>query len=321
MSTPITVLFPVGRFVQGSMYKVQDKDYEGRPRIYPAGHPKAGQPKLTYFFAVAYPKAPSDNNHWANTEWGKQIWAFAHASWPAGQAQAPTFAWKIEDGDSAVPNKAQRRNIDREGFPGHWIVNYSSAFAPKLYTRDSSGRSQDLITPDAVKPGYFIQVQATIDSNATQGNPGIYINHSMVMLVGYGPEIRMGADPNAVTWATALPPGASATPVGGGTMPAPAAMPGAAPPPGGYAAPPGGAPPPPGGAPPAPSAAPTPVAPSTTFIGAPPAAAPPPPGGAPPPPPAAAGPQMTAKAAGQTFAAFIAAGWNEATLRAHGYIV
>jgi hypothetical protein len=29
---------------------------------------------------------------------------------------------------------------------------------------------------------------------------------------------------------------------------------------------------------------------------------------------------MTAKAAGQTYAAFIAAGWNDATLKANGYM-
>ena len=142
MSTQsLQVLFPVGRFVQGSMYKAQDKDFTtGQPRVYPAGHAKAGQPKISYFFAVAFPKTPGVG-HWAAEEWGKPIWAYGHQSWPQGQAQAPTFAWKIEDGDSAVPNKAGRKNCDREGFPAHWIVNFSSSFAPKLYTRDSAGRT------------------------------------------------------------------------------------------------------------------------------------------------------------------------------------
>jgi hypothetical protein len=47
---------------------------------------------------------------------------------------------------------------------------------------------------------------------------------------------------------------------------------------------------------------------------------------APPPaavglPPAPVGPQMTAKAAGQTHAQFVAAGWTDELLRQHGYML
>lgn len=316
--TAVNVLLPPSRFVQGSMHKAQDKDFEGRPRLYPANHPtKAGQPKISYFFAIAIPKAPTDNGHWANTSWGKDIWAFGHGAWPKGQAQSPGFAWKIEDGDSTVPNKRGFKNCDREGFPGNWIVNLSSSFPPKLYTRGSDGRAQELVQADAINPGDYVQVQATIDSNGTEGNPGIYINHGMVMFLGYGQRIRSaGADPNSVQWAAA-PAGASAVPPGG-TMPAaPAGVPTpGAPPAPGAALPPPPAPPGAYAAPPPPT--PTPVVPAPSFI------TPPAPGAAaaPPPPPAApAGPQMTAKAAGKTYAEFIAAGWSDALLRQHGYMV
>jgi len=323
------VKFPVGRFVQGSLYKAQDKDFEGRPRLYPANHPtKAGQPKITYFFAVAFPKTAADAAHWCYTEWGKLIWAFGHAAWPQGQAQSPGFAWKIEDGDSTVPNKAGKTNASREGFKGCWIVNFSSSYPPRIYAQDSAGRAQELLTADAVMPGDFVQVLASIDSNETTGNPGIYINHEMVMFRGYDSvngRIKMGRDPNSVQWDTA-PAGASMVPPAG-TMPAPGAPPpaaGAPPAPGAAPPPPAAAaPPPPAAAAPAP--APIAVAPAPSFI------APPAPGAAPPPPaapPAAAappapppGPQMTAKAGGQSYAAFIAAGWKDADLRQHGYML
>jgi hypothetical protein len=308
----LSILFPPGRFVQGSMYKANDKDFEGRPKTYAPGHPKAGQPKITYFFAVAYPKAATDNGHWGNTEWGKQIWAFGFKAWPNGQAQAPTFAWKIEDGDSVVPNKNGKVNATREGFPGHWIVNFSSSFPPRIYTRDASGRAQELLQPDAVKPGYYVQVQGTIDSNETAGNPGIYVNHNMVMLIGYGAEIRQGADPNTVAWhAGGLPAGASSAPVSTAPMPA-AGAPAAAPAP--------GSPPPPPSAAPAPAASPTAVAPAPAFMGNAPPSAPAAPAAPPAPAAPAAGPQMTAKAAGSTYAQFIAQGWTDATLRQHGYM-
>jgi hypothetical protein len=39
------------------------------------------------------------------------------------------------------------------------------------------------------------------------------------------------------------------------------------------------------------------------------------------PPVAPAAPTLTAKAGGATYAQMVAAGWNDATLRQHGYLV
>jgi hypothetical protein len=302
---PLTVLLPPGRIVSGNLYEGDATDFDGNPAFFPQGHPKAGQAKISYYFAVAIPKV-AGHTHWGFTDWGAQILAFGRAAWPSGQADAPTFAWKIGDGDSTVPNKKGKKNCDREGNPGHWIVGLSSSYAPRIYTRDAGGRAAEWLVKDAIKPGDFAQVQITVASNERNSNPGVYLNHSMVMFLGYGERIRMGADPNSVQWA-APPAGASAIPTGG-AMPSntPPPAPGAAPPPPGTAA----APPPPAAA-----AAPPPavaVAPSPGFT-------------APPPPPAAApaptGPVMTAKAGSYTYAQMIAAGWTDATLKANGYLV
>jgi len=92
-------------------------------------------------------------------------------------------------------------------------MSFSSGFAPKIYNRDGS---QQLLDPDVVKLGYYIEVAGSVEGNNNQGNPGVYLNHSMVALAGYGEEIHTGPDASSVGFGgAALPPGASATPVGG----------------------------------------------------------------------------------------------------------
>ena len=95
-NTRIDVLFPTGRVVQGDLYKAQDKDGDGKPLVVKSG-PNQGKPTVKYFFAVAIPKKPGEA-HWGSTDWGAKIWALGHSTWPNGQAQAPTFAWKVDDG-------------------------------------------------------------------------------------------------------------------------------------------------------------------------------------------------------------------------------
>lgn len=318
MSTQLLkqILFPVGRLVQGSLYTPQEKDQQGNPLTIKTG-PNKGQPTKKWFFAVAIAKNPGET-HFAHTPWGAEILAIGRAGFPQGQAESPTFAWKIEDGDSQIPNKNGRKNADREGFPGHWILNFTSGYAPKVVNT----QGEPILEPGAVKLGWFVAVLGSVDSNEQSTNPGVYLNHNAVALMGYGKEIQTGPDLRAVGFdKLALPAGVSAVPLGAPVMPAGMTPVGAGappPPPGGI--PGAGAPPPPATVYQAPPPQ-VPVQPSQTFIAA--GAPPPPPGAAaaPPPPPAAPTMQMTPKAAGQTYASFIAAGWTDANLRSHGYLI
>lgn len=199
------LLFPPGRVVQGSLYKAQDKDANGQPRVYPPNHAKAGQPKISYFFAVAIPK--QGEAAWWDTAWGKEAVAIASTSWPQGQWQTPSFAWKIEDGDSTIPNKRGRKNATTEGMAGCWIVNFSSGFAPKIFLVNPGQAPQPLVEPDVVKLGYWVEVLGTIRSNETASNPGIYLNHDMVGFRGRDKEIFAGPDPNSVGFGAAAVPG------------------------------------------------------------------------------------------------------------------
>lgn len=304
MTDQLDVTFPPGRLVQGSLYNLNDKDWQGKPLTIKTG-PNAGQPTKRSFIAVAIPKTPGAA-HWANEPWGAPIWALGHAAFPKGEAQAPSFAWKIEDGDSVVPNKKGRKNADSEGFPGHWVVNISSSFLPKVVT----AAGDPFETPDAVKLGYWVRALVRIAGNGQAGgNAGLYINPTAVVYVGVDKEIQTGPNVRAMlaqAGGYALPAHVQAAPTGG----APAA----------YVA--GGAPPPPG-APPAPTPAPTPAAPppAVPVQPSPGFTAPPAPPAAAPAPPAAAAPQMTARAGAYSYAQMIAAGWSDATLRAQGYMV
>lgn len=309
-SNSFSHLFAPGRMVQGSLYDARDKDMQGNPLTTKTG-PNAGQKRVEYPFSVAIAKTPGVT-HWGLEPWGVKILAFGRQMWPQGQAESTKFSWKIIDGDSTEFNEGvpPRRWCDHEGFPGNWVVKFKSGFAPKIYDVDGNVLAQK----DYVKPGHYVEVLATIDTNENAGKPGLYINHSMIAFRGFGPEIKFGPDPKSVGFGkSALPAGASSAPVGAAAFPSQA---GAAPAPGSPPPPPGASAPPPAAGVPQ-----VPVQPAPGFL-QPPAGA-----GAPPPPPAAssappppAGPRMTATAGAVTYEQFKAKGWNDDQMRAAGYL-
>lgn len=317
--TPLNLLLPPGRLVSGSVHEAQTKDADNKPIVYKTGD-KAGQPAKRWYFALAIPKTPG-LGHWAHEAWGALIWARGHADFPQGNAQLPSFAWKIEDGDSTVPNKKMKKNCDREGFPGCWIIRMQSMVEPKTYTTmgQPAGNPARAIDATQIKTGYFVEVFVGIDGNDDVGrNPGLFINPSMVNLIGFGTEIVGGPDVSQAGF------GAAAAPAGASLAPPANFNPNTAP-----AAP---VAPAPVSAPPAPvSAPPAPVAPAPVPTAAPPApvpvqaqpailpAVPPPPAPAPVAP--APGFTMTAKANGITRESYLASGWTDDLLRQHGMML
>lgn len=317
MAQKVNITSPVGRIVMGSLYDPSTTDAEGKPLVVKTG-PNAGQPRVNYFFALAIPKGSEP--HWAHTPWGQQIWAVGNQAFP-NAAQSPAFAWKIEDGDSQIPNKKGRKPCDNEGWRGHWILKFSGGFAPKVYQQEGAGYVQ-VMQKDFCKPGYFVEVAFSVEGNGSQSQPGVYLNHSMICFRAYGQEIQFGPDvASAGFGASPLPAGASMTPLAG-AIPMPQA-PAAAP-----ALPGAPAPLPHAGSVPMPSApvpgapAPIPVMPNAGFVQVPPPvpqapAAP----MAPPPAPAAPVRQMTAAANGVTYEAYVAAGWSDAQLVQNGLML
>ncbi len=295
---------PVGRLVAGNLYKGADKDAEGRPLQVKNG-PDTGKLRLDFYHAIAIPKGPE--RHWAETVWGRTIWEAGH-KFLAHAGQMPTFAWKITDGDSTVPNKKGKKPCEREGYPGHWVLGFSSGYPSQLFTLVGLQSPVALQGENAINLGDYVQVNGSVVGNGSTSQPGVYLNHNMTCLIGYGQRIVVGPDVESAGFGGALPAGASLTPPAGFVPPA-ASTPQPAP----AGAAPHFAPPP------TPMQTPTPAAPSMA-----PASSVPPytgfmqPPGVPSAPPA--GPVMTAKAAGATYQSFSDAGWTDDQMRAQGYL-
>lgn len=298
------VLFPVGRIVQGSVYEPQTTDATNRPLVVKTGA-KAGQPRVDYYIGYAIPKGTEQ--HWVYTEWGKKIYEIATRHFIKGETQRPDFAWKIKDGDGQTPNSKGVKDCDREGYPGHWVLNFTGGFAPSLVNADGTPFT---LPTNSINPGDFIQVYGSVSDNGSDLNPGIFLNHSHIAFIGYGKRIVFATiDPKTLGWSKQLPAGASATPQAQGFAP-PAEQQAVHP----VDAALGNVPPP--------NAAPIPVTPHAMHsipVNAPaPAPAPYPAILAPPPKPAKV---MTAKAAGATYEQFISVGWDDAGLIKDGYMV
>lgn len=209
------ITLPIGRMVWGSCYEAQTKNFDGTPLVIKTG-PDAGKPTVKYAFGVAIPKGAERS--WGETPWGQLIVAEAAASFPRGEYQQQGFAWKITDGDSTAIKKGATRPINQStGYPGHWVVSFSSTYPPKLY-RDN-GQAQ-LTEPGFIKTGYYIQVAGSVAGNKNLNNPGVYINHDLVCFSAYGEEIFTGTDPLSAGFGGALPAGATAAPAAGSFNPA-----------------------------------------------------------------------------------------------------
>lgn len=217
---------PVGRMIGGSLYVGKTTNSKGEPLIFKTGV-KKGQPRIDFSFGIAIPKTPGAVNF--NQEpWGVKVWQLAQASFPAGETNLRDFAWKIIDGDSTVPNGKMKRPCDQEGYPGHWVIWYSSTVAPKCVNRDGT---QTLFEPNTIRPGHYIQVFGDVSDNTPSESPGLYWNPVYVAHTAHGPEISYAPDVSAAGFGqnVVLPAGASAAPLPGiGAPPPPPAPPVAA---------------------------------------------------------------------------------------------
>lgn len=347
---------PVGRLVQGSVDEPQTKDAQGNPRVIKTG-PNAGQPNPQYFIAVAFPKADPQGEFAA---FWQVLLAQAAADFPnlfpqgpGGECVHPNFSFKYIDGDGRDTNG--KSNAEKEGFAGHHVIRFASSYPPRCFHAGRYAAHEQIQEKGAIKRGYFVRVNGSVEGNGNAQRPGLYVNLDMVELSAYGPEIVSGPDASQAFGAgpAALPAGATSAPMAPPSaptgamppaapgmpapaapaapasaptatygaapgMPAPAAAPGYAP-----AAPAPAAPapyagfiPPTGGAPAASPGVPA-AMPATSPIASPTSAPPPPAAPAAPAP----GPQLTAAAKGATYGQLIANGWTDETLRQHGLML
>ena len=204
-----TFLSPVGRMVMGSLYEPQTKNAVGEPLTFKSGK-NQGKPRVNYFFALAIRKTGELN--WRDVDWGKKIYSDIAALYPNKEYLRPNFHWKIVDGDSQIPNTHGIKPCDRVGYPGHWVITFSGAFAPVIL--DKQGNRLD--KEGMINCGDFIQVNMSVNSNgATTQKLGVVFNCTHAALIGYGEpiEFKKEIDPKTLGFSQQLPPGASETPV------------------------------------------------------------------------------------------------------------
>lgn len=303
-----------GRLVQGDPHKAgpQRKDATGALKFR-----KDGQPDCPFFVAVAIPKNPAarlviPGNPTYEDEKAK-IDAIARGAWPnlfqpnyqrpqglqfpaslPMDCTSPKFANKVVDGDGF--DEDGKPNSAKDGWAGCWIIKVSNGFAPEV--KEWNNGWVDM-TPHGrqIKPGDYITISGTCESNKSTQSPGMYMNFDIVSFEQEGERI---------VYASAVDANSALGSRGGPANPPPASDPAHSAPAAGAGNPAHGT----GG---------------STTASAPPydgyrqdTAAPPPPADAAPPPPA--GPAMTDKAGGKTYESFIAAGWNDDQLRQHGYL-
>ena len=213
-SQRVEVLSPVGRLVSGDPFTPRTTDQNGAALVTKTG-PNAGKPRSAWEFGVAF-----DKNDPAWPAFYATIDAEAKRAFPQmfdaqGNCLHPKFSWKVTDGDSQVPNGKLRKPCDNEGWPGHWIVFFSSGFATTVF---NTGGQTQITDPNALKRGYYVRVFAEVSGNNNKDNPGVYIGHKGLEFIAYGEEIQgsFGIDGASVFGGAAagfMPAGASTTPL------------------------------------------------------------------------------------------------------------
>lgn len=275
----LQLLLPVGRLIAGNPYAAETKNADGTPKI----NKKTGEPSPEWFVGFAIPKVPGQQ--WQQTPWGAQIASFAN-QYCADFIGRPGFAWKIQDGDSQIPNTKGRKNCDDPNKRGNWIIACASKFGPTLKMLDA-GSLRD-VPPDFIKKGHWVEPYVSIRANTDSRNPGLFLSATAICWREVGPEIvSEAADVSGVGFGQGAVPQNAAQPSAYATAPAAQQQ--------------------------------VVVQPNHAFVQN--AAAPVPPlAPAPVIVPVPRGPQM-AQGCPYTYEALVAAGWSEAQMRQAGHLV
>ena len=188
---------PVGRLVRGDCFTPTFDE-----KIVWKKGPDKGKIKPNYYIGVAFSK--TDANILKEFEKVRAIFlAEAIKSFPnkfdkAGNCISPDFAFKITDGDSAIPNSREKRPCDFEGYPGHWVINFSTAFPPSIVNKEAKPLESVSGILKPIKLGDYIRVFGTVVGNGSPDKSGIMLNHKMVQLIQPGVEIKLGLDAKSI---------------------------------------------------------------------------------------------------------------------------
>ncbi|MGL5284263.1 MAG: hypothetical protein ACRC8W_21375 [Plesiomonas shigelloides] len=185
------LMLPEGRIVSGHPMKAFGRvDRKTKQPVLD----KAGKQYMDINFGVAIPKTQGVD--WKATEWGSQIVTEAQDpvnGYPNGETNSPVFSWKVVDGDSNVPNRNGNKFCDKEGYPGHWVVFFSTIIPFPCYNKDHYQPHECIQTPDAVKKGDYVRMYVNVKGNKPSETPGVYINPIMLSLDRIGEPMASAA--------------------------------------------------------------------------------------------------------------------------------
>lgn len=156
----------------------------------------------------------------------------------AGGCIRSDFAYKIKDGDGFDANG--KPHAAKEGWKGCYILQIATyAGQPRVVCALNNNSPVTEVGSGShahIKCGDYVRVGIDVKSNGWQGDaqskPGMYVNPTVIQVVGYGDLIQGGPDPDAVfAQQTAyIPQGMQTAPTAGapmpGSLPPPMAAPG-----------------------------------------------------------------------------------------------
>ena len=185
MTGPQAIRFvtPVGRIVQGDLYKAQTTDFDDRPLV-----DRNGQPRKIYFIALAIPKSDPGLTALFEAITRAGIEGFPSLHDANGKVTRADFAYKFKNGDDPA-------HKGKEGFAGCWVFNFSSGYSPDCYTR---GGDVQIIDPREFKCGDYARVSGSTKGNGSDQKPGIFLNLGMVEKYDDGAPISVGPDAKEV---------------------------------------------------------------------------------------------------------------------------
>jgi hypothetical protein len=192
----IEILTPIGRIVGGHPMK-RNPVTQTTPtgQVIPVMQADGATPAMDTYVGLAIPKGPETD--WKQTEWGGKIVSAAQLGWPNGEYNSPNFAWKIIDGDSQVPNQKGKKPCDREGYPGHWIINASTRMIVRCYHVGQYDPAQQIQNPEEIKPGDYGRLFIQAKANNPSQSPGVYLNPTLFELSRAGEFINLSGGPSA----------------------------------------------------------------------------------------------------------------------------
>ncbi len=148
-------------------------------------------PVTQVYFSLAVPKGAETD--WKQTTWGQEVYAIGLAAYK-DMTTRHDFSWKVEDGDSSVPNKNNRKNSETVGHPGHWIIKCSTQLDVPVYPCGKYTPFDRITGENDVHTGDYYMVCVNVADNTDKNNqpvqsPGVYMNPRGVVYMRKGEQI------------------------------------------------------------------------------------------------------------------------------------